>query len=789
MAVDDAGRGSASTVLSASNHQRAPFGLLTCNISALNPVAGCLPRIYHEFVRSGDSMESPQVLLHSPYKPVVVTLLLVLVTLLLTSFGAAQEAAPAMPQADMSQAMKKYPGLMTEFGRLMQRIQKEVPPPAARSSSRLLPLLPPSTIFYLAMPNYGDTSQQALKIFHEELESSADLRAWWHEGKMAKDGLEIEDWFDRFHQLSEYLGDEVVVAGADAEHKGPKWLVVAEVRKPGLKEFLVEVLGKVPAKSQPKLQILDAESLARANDTAPMQPAILVRPDIVALGVDVATLRRFNQQLDSKSTDFAATEFGRRIARTYDDGASVMAGIDLQSLMTDIPETDRQSPAFERSGFGDAKYLVWTHKSVAGEENSQMELSFTGPRRGVASWLAAPEPMNSLNFVPAKPGVALAVALKDPAKILDEFREMVTASNPKAFAGLDQMQAGMGVNLRDDLLRYLGGEIAVEVEMPSRIAPAWTVVLSVKDAARVQSTLSKILTGMRMVTQPSDENGVTCYVVRVPSAQNAPEISYAFVDGYLVVASSPGKLRTALWLRHSGELLAKSDAFKAALPPGPSQFSGMLYEDPAAIASLVMARTMPGLSPLSTSTAESKPLLVFGYGEPTAIREASRSPGMDAGIVLMTAAIAIPNLLRARSAANEASAVGTVRTVNTAQVSYATAFPQKGYARSLAALGPDPRGGGTSTSLHAGLIDGTLGNSTCTVGVWCTKSGFKFIIRTACQNLQPCRGYVVIATPESANSGTRNFCSTSDGVVRFQSAAPLTAPIAARECRTWEPLQ
>jgi prepilin-type N-terminal cleavage/methylation domain-containing protein len=56
-------------------------------------------------------------------------------------------------------------------------------------------------------------------------------------------------------------------------------------------------------------------------------------------------------------------------------------------------------------------------------------------------------------------------------------------------------------------------------------------------------------------------------------------------------------------------------------------------------------------------------------------------------IILIIAAIAIPNLLRSKMAANESSAVGSMRTINTAEVSYVTAYPNQGYSVSLAALG------------------------------------------------------------------------------------------------------
>src|SRR2546427_11076299 len=57
-------------------------------------------------------------------------------------------------------------------------------------------------------------------------------------------------------------------------------------------------------------------------------------------------------------------------------------------------------------------------------------------------------------------------------------------------------------------------------------------------------------------------------------------------------------------------------------------------------------------------------------------------------IILIIAAIAIPNLLRARIAADEASAVSSVRTINTAEITYSTTYPTVGYAATLVALRP-----------------------------------------------------------------------------------------------------
>ncbi len=152
------------------------------------------------------------------------------------------------------------------------------------------------------------------------------------------------------------------------------------------------------------------------------------------------------------------------------------------------------------------------------------------------------------------------------------------------------------------------------------------------------------------------------------------------------------------------------------------------------------------------------------------------------------AAIAIPNLLRSKIAANEATAVGSIRTVNVAEVTYRVTFPKRGYAPVLASLGPDPHQPDATSPDHANLLNETLGNATCTGAAWCTKSGYQFRITSICK-LRLCTEYVVMATPVNANTGIRSFCSTSDGVIHFKAGAPMTAPVSVTQCRAWAPLQ
>jgi type IV pilus assembly protein PilA len=133
-------------------------------------------------------------------------------------------------------------------------------------------------------------------------------------------------------------------------------------------------------------------------------------------------------------------------------------------------------------------------------------------------------------------------------------------------------------------------------------------------------------------------------------------------------------------------------------------------------------------------------------------------------IILIIAAIAIPNLLRARIAANEASAVSSVRTINTAEISYQSAYPTVGYSATLTALGPAAAGAcAAPTSTNACLIDWAVSNATVATT---PKSGYYFV-----NAMIGGQSYIAGGSPATFNqSGVRNFCSIADGVVRFNNS-------------------
>ena len=133
-------------------------------------------------------------------------------------------------------------------------------------------------------------------------------------------------------------------------------------------------------------------------------------------------------------------------------------------------------------------------------------------------------------------------------------------------------------------------------------------------------------------------------------------------------------------------------------------------------------------------------------------------------IILIIAAIAIPNLLRSRIAANESSAVGSMRSINTAQVTYASSYPDVGFGVNLKVLGPSSTT--TVDSSQAGLIDNVLGCASQP----CNKSGYKFSVSGTTS------AYTSGGDPITVGqTGQRFFYSDGSGVIRYNQTAAASA--------------
>ncbi len=124
-------------------------------------------------------------------------------------------------------------------------------------------------------------------------------------------------------------------------------------------------------------------------------------------------------------------------------------------------------------------------------------------------------------------------------------------------------------------------------------------------------------------------------------------------------------------------------------------------------------------------------------------------------IILIIAAIAIPNLLRSKIAANESSAVGSVRTINTAEVTYQSSWGS-GFA-----VGFDP-------------LLSVAPN---------TKSGYKFNAAGTLLVNGVLNGFEVNATPSTVQTtGVRAFCADQTGLIQFVTPGAAPIGVAAGAC-------
>jgi type IV pilus assembly protein PilA len=135
-------------------------------------------------------------------------------------------------------------------------------------------------------------------------------------------------------------------------------------------------------------------------------------------------------------------------------------------------------------------------------------------------------------------------------------------------------------------------------------------------------------------------------------------------------------------------------------------------------------------------------------------------------IILIIAAIAIPNLLKSKMAANESSAVGSIRTINTGLVTYAAACPNIGYSALLSDMGP----AGAVCLGGTGILDSILGGAASP-----TKSGYIFTYAPGALTGGIRYTYTISTSPANiGTTGQRGFFSDQTGVIRYNQSGTAT---------------
>ena len=146
-------------------------------------------------------------------------------------------------------------------------------------------------------------------------------------------------------------------------------------------------------------------------------------------------------------------------------------------------------------------------------------------------------------------------------------------------------------------------------------------------------------------------------------------------------------------------------------------------------------------------------------------------------IILVVAAIAVPNLMRSRIAAHQAAAVGSLRTLNTAEITYAATY-DIGFSSMMVYLGPPPAAG-IPTSTAGGLVDDVLAGDGTNLSV---KSGYRFRYTPGLPSNNIINSYTFHANPDAPGTSGENYYFTDEsGVIRqnaYVGASVTDSPIA-----------
>jgi FecR-like protein/uncharacterized protein DUF3352 len=497
-----------------------------------------------------------------------------------------------------SEKSSKYVALLGEMAAISKKLEA-IPGPGMRYGSKLTAVLPANTAVFVSMPNLSSTLAEANSIFEERAKQSPVLREWWD----ADGARNVRKIVEQVRAVSDYLGDEVVLAVPSVGGKLQNPVMVAEARKAGLTEYLSGAGCPVP----------DSRSAVGRG-----------------CGLDVVEQGNLVMMGGGAGSGFESTEFGKRIAESYASGAGWLFAADMEQI---LPVHVRDSKNV--TGIDDIRYVIVERKQNLGRTENSATVSFKETRTGIASWIAAPAPMGTLDFISPDATFAASFVVNNPAALLSQLPTTM----------FTEIQKATGVDVSSDVAATLGGEMTIAVDGPLLPSPSWKVAVEVNNPSRLEWSIEQMVKSAQQAQPDADVqlthelvNGLTYY--KLTTAKSPIAVNYVFTDGYLLMAPNHGLLATSIQGRTSGTTLTTSTTFRQQLPQnGQMNFSALVYYNAsAAIApmadqlSQTKFLTDEQKKALAVLTADRAPTLIYAYAEPDRIVAATRGSFFGLGL-------------------------------------------------------------------------------------------------------------------------------------------------------------
>jgi hypothetical protein len=331
-----------------------------------------------------------------------------------------------------------------------------------------------------------------------------------------------------------------------------------------------------------------------------------------------------------------------RLLASYQNGAGLLLAANMEQILAQsVPTTNVPNPA-AITGVDNLRFVVAESKTSLAMPVNTASFTFSGARHGLASWLAAPGPMGSLEYVSPQASFAASFVTRDPRQLLSE---LLAAVGPQAAETLDIIQQQAGFSPLDDVAGSLGGEATIAVDGPLIPIPSWKIAVEVYNPSRLEWAIEQMVAAAQRDAPTSGValanetvNGRTFYTLTLVKTK----AEYVFVDGYLLLAPNRALLTSAIDGRASGQTLPRSDSFRAQLPLDThSDFSAVAYYNlGSAVGPIVDQLNSSGLltpeqqKQISSLTANRQPTLVYVYGSADQILVGSRNSiaglGLDA---------------------------------------------------------------------------------------------------------------------------------------------------------------
>ena len=577
---------------------------------------------------------------------------------------------PVKDEVAWSRNANRYAAVLNGLATVKNAL-KNVQQPGVRNSTHLLDLMPENTVVYAALPNLANTIVESHRVIQERMSQNAALREWWEKeqsGKMQN----MDQVVETIRQFGSYLGDEIAVSvSMDEQGRPTEPLVLAELKNSqGFRQFLEQEIAKYAGdkKGRPEIQFVENPSAAVSqSDDKREKLYVWIQQNLFVASPKLQQLQSVGTALSTGNvTSFTATPFRNRIAQVYQEGAGLVVAANLEKVVAATkaerskgPNADKQENALNKLGILSVKYFVLDQKDTNGKTHTQASLSFNDANRGIPSWLAAPGPMGSLEYISPDANVVAGFVVKNPVTLVDDLLGVLETVQPDLRKHLDKLQSDHGLNIRDDIAAPLGGEFAFAIDGPILPTPSWKLVFEVNDPAHLQQTLERVVTEVNkqatylgksgLTWEKADVGGRTYYTLRSVDF-GALQVNYAYANGYLIVGPSRALVERTLRSQENGLSLLRSAKFTAGLPAdGNANFSAVFYHNigglvPAGVATAAQNLPSGPQEAIKSIASDMAPTLAYAYAQGDSITFMANTEGGPFGLSPATL-LGMPNAL------------------------------------------------------------------------------------------------------------------------------------------------